>query len=321
MVLNVGHPERLHVAAGAVFDDRHRVLICKRAPHAHQGDLWEFPGGKLEPGESSASALRRELREEVGIEVVAARPLIRVRHDYPDREVMLDVWRVERFSGEAAGHEGQPVRWVEPSELVRYRFPAANRPIIKAARLPDRYLITPEPGRELGRFLGQLESALRRGISMVQLRTRQISAADYRFLVRAARDVCHAHKARLLINAEPSLVQELGVDGVHLNSTRLLAMHERPLDPGYLVGASCHDRRELEHACALDLDFVVVSPVRETTSHPRAKGIGFGGLREMTQLADLPVYALGGMCESDLSSAFEHGAQGIAAIRGLWFNP
>lgn len=318
MVLNTGYPERLHVAVGVVFDDSHRVLICRRASHAHQGDLWEFPGGKLEHGESSASALRRELREEVGIEVIAARPLIRVRHDYPDRKVLLDVWRVERFSGEAAGHEGQPVRWVEPQALVRYRFPVANLPIIKAARLPDRYLITPEPGRELGNFLGHLDSALARGISLVQLRSRQSSSADYRFLVRAVRDICHAHKAKLLINAEPSLAQELDVDGVHLNSARLMTLHERPLDAGYLVGASCHDRRELEHASALGLDFAVVSPVRETTSHPGAKGIGLGGLREMTELADLPVYALGGMSESDLPGVFEHGAQGIAAIRGLW---
>jgi len=321
MVPENSHSERLRVAAGAVFDDRQRVLICRRPPHAHQGDLWEFPGGKLEPGESIASALRRELREEVGIEVISARPLIRVRHDYPDRKVLLDVWRVDRFSGVATGHEGQPVRWVLPRDLERYRFPAANLPIIKAVSLPDRYLITPDPGGDIDNFLARLDDALRRGISLVQLRARQHSSADYRVLVREVLGICHAHKARLLINAEPSLAQELGVDGVHLSSARLLALDERPLDAGCVVGASCHDQRELEHACAMDLDFAVVSPVRETVSHPGAKTLGFGGLRELTERADLPVYALGGMSMSDLVSTFEHGAQGIAAIRGLWLSP
>ena len=320
MVLKVDYPERIHVAAGAVFDDRQRVLICQRPPHAHQGGLWEFPGGKLEPGETIESALRRELVEETGINVISARPLIRVHHDYPDREVLLDVWRVERFTGKAAGHEGQPIRWVLPRELSRYRFPAANRPIIKAVSLPDRYLITPEPGADVENFLIYLDAAVSRGVTLVQLRSKQRALADYRVLVRQALGVCRARNARLLLNTEPSLALELGADGVHLTSARLLALRERPLDSRYVIGASCHDRQELEHACAMNLDFAVVSPVRETASHPDAKALGFHGLRNLTEQADLPVYALGGMAETDLERAFEHGAQGIAAIRGLWLS-
>ena len=92
-------PARVHVAAAAIFDDRGRVLISRRPAHLHQGDLWEFPGGKLEPGESVESALHRELYEELGICVQAARPLIRVLHDYHDKSVLLDVWRVDNFTG------------------------------------------------------------------------------------------------------------------------------------------------------------------------------------------------------------------------------
>jgi 8-oxo-dGTP diphosphatase len=320
MVLHADYPHRIHVAAGAVFDDRQQVLICRRPPHAHQGGLWEFPGGKLEAGETIESALRRELREETGIDVISARPLIRVHHDYPDREVLLDVWRVERFSGTAAGNEGQAVRWVLPRELARYRFPAANIPIIKAVSLPDRYLITPEPGADVGSFLAHLDAAICRGVTLVQLRAKQRAPADYRILVKQVIGVCHARNARLLLNSEPLLARELGADGVHLNSARLLALRERPLDSSYLVGASCHDRQELEHACAMNLDFAVVSPVRETASHPGAQALGFAGLRELTEQADLPVYALGGMAETDLKRVFEYGAQGIAAIRGLWLS-
>jgi len=318
--MKADNPVRIHVAAAAVFDDRQRVLICRRPPHTHQGGLWEFPGGKLEPGETIESALRRELMEETGINVTSARPLIRVHHDYPDRRVLLDVWRVERFTGTAAGHEGQPIRWVLPGELKRYRFPAANIPIIKAVSLPDRYLITPEPGTDVDNFLVRLDAAIRRGGVLVQLRVKQSLHTDYRVLVKQALGVCHSRNARLLLNTEPSLALELGADGVHLTSARLLALHERPLDSGYLVGASCHDLKELEHASAMNLDFAVVSPVLETASHPGAKALGFTGLRNLTEQADLPVYALGGMTETDLVRSFDHGAQGIAAIRGLWLS-
>jgi 8-oxo-dGTP diphosphatase len=319
--MKADNPERIHVAAAAVFDDRERVLICRRPPHAHQGGLWEFPGGKLEPGETIETALRRELREEVGINVISTRPLIRVHHDYPDRNVLLDVWRVERFSGRATGHEGQPVRWVLPEDLARYRFPSANTPIVKAVGLPERYLITPEPGVDIDNFLIHLEAAIRRGVLLVQLRVKAWTLPDYRDLVKQVLGICRAQKARLLLNAEPSLALELGADGVHLTSARLLALRERPLDSHHLVGASCHDWHELKHACAMNLDFAVVSPVRETASHPGAKALGFTGLRDLTERADLPIYALGGMAETDLFSVFEHGAQGIAAIRGLWLSP
>jgi 8-oxo-dGTP diphosphatase len=319
MVLKTHHPERIHVAAAAVFDGD-RVLICRRPPHVHQGGLWEFPGGKLEAGETIESALRRELREEIGIDITSARPLIRVHHDYPDREVLLDVWRVEGFAGKAVGHEGQPIRWVSPQELGRYRFPAANKPIIKAVCLPDRYLITPEPGADVEKFLVHLDAAASRGVALIQLRAKQWPLPDYQVLVKQALEVCHARNARLLLNAEPSVALELGADGVHLTSARLLALRERPLDSRCVVGASCHNRQELEHACTMDLDFVVVSPVRETVSHPGAKALGFVGLQDLTEQADLPVYALGGMTDTDLVRAFGHGAQGIAAIRGLWLS-
>jgi 8-oxo-dGTP diphosphatase len=321
MVIETDNPKHIHVAAAAVFNQRRHVLISRRPLHVHQGGLWEFPGGKLESGETVESALRRELREEIGIDVISARPLIRVRHDYPDRAVLLDVWRVDRFAGHAAGHEGQPTRWVSPRDLGQYRFPAANWPIIKALRLPDRYLVTPEPGPDLPGFLERLDAAVRRGVALVQLRAKQCPLPAYRSLVKQVLEVCHARDARLLLNSEPSLAAELGADGVHLTSSRLLALRGRPFDESRLVGASCHDARELGHACAMNLDFAVVSPVRETRSHPGMDTLGFAGLRELTERADLPVYALGGLGESDLGRVFEHGAQGIAAIRGLWLSP
>jgi len=303
-----------HVAAAVIDDGQGRVLISQRPGHVHQGGLWEFPGGKLEAGETPEAGLKRELHEELGIAVQAARPLIRVYHAYPDKSVLLDVWRVTRYRGEPAGLEGQPIEWVASGDLCDYRFPVANEPIIKAAQLPDRYLITPEP---CPGFLAKLEQVLAGGISLVQLRAKAMSPADYRALAPEVLSVCRAANARLLLNADPQLAQELGADGVSLSSARLMALVERPVNLK-LVAGSCHTQAEVEHACALGLDFVAVSPVQETRSHPGAVVLGFDGLRALTELATVPVYSLGGMGEADLDAAFQYGAQGIAAIGGIW---
>jgi len=310
-------PVRIHVAAAAIFDDHGRVLISQRPAHVHLGELWEFPGGKLEPGETATDALYRECHEELGISVQAARPLIRVVHDYPDKAVLLDVWRVDDFAGTAAGCEGQAIQWVDVGKLGEYSFPAANTPIIKAVCLPDCYLITPEPGLEHSRFLQMLERVLARGVSLVQLRARQLPVQDYRALAAEVLQLCRQAGARLLLNAEPAFAVETGVDGVHLTSSRLRGLSARPLGDEYLVGASCHTQEEVRHAGALGLDFIVVSPVQQTSSHPDAQLLGFDGLQRLTEVASLPVYALGGMQLSDMEAAFRHGAQGIAGISGF----
>jgi len=311
-------PVRVHVAAAAVFDGRGRVLISRRPAHVHQGDRWEFPGGKLEPGESVESALHRELYEELGIRVQTARPLIRVLHDYDDKSVLLDVWRVDNFTGTAMGCEGQAIEWVSIDALGDYRFPAANTPIIKAVSLPDRYLVTPDPGLDHDVFLKELENTLACGISLLQLRAKQLPDAALRALVAKVQLRCRQAGARLLLNAETAVAAELGVDGVHLTSARLRALSARPLDSDHLVGASCHTLEEVQHAGDLGLDFVVVSPIKQTSSHPGVQSLGYGRLLQLTEQATLPVYALGGMLVSDLDEVFRHGAQGIAAISGLW---
>ena len=122
-------PSPIHVAAAVIHDERGRILIALRPEHLHQGGLWEFPGGKVEAGEDSRRALARELKEELGIHVDKAHPLILIPYRYPDREVLLDVWCVDRFSGEAHGREGQEIAWVLPGDLSQYRFPPANLPI------------------------------------------------------------------------------------------------------------------------------------------------------------------------------------------------
>jgi 8-oxo-dGTP diphosphatase len=125
---------RLHVAVGVIRNSAGEILISKRHQDSHQGGLWEFPGGKLEPGETVFEALQRELLEELGIHVLSAQALVLIDHDYKDKAVSLDVWLVDDFEGNAEGREGQPLEWVLPAQLGVYQFPAANEPIVRACQ-------------------------------------------------------------------------------------------------------------------------------------------------------------------------------------------
>jgi len=308
----------VHVAAATVFDDSGRVLITRRPDHVHQGGLWEFPGGKIETGESVSVALARELHEEVGIDVQQARPLIRVKHAYPDKEVMLDVWRVDGFSGEAHGKEGQPFKWVEPGQLADFSFPEANLPIIRAVQLPDQYLITPDPGGDTQAFLRQLEKGLSNGVRLVQLRAKSLSQEDYVKLATQVKKLCVEFGARLILNSDPELVAIVDADGVNLTGKRLLALDDRPLPYNKWVAASCHTEEDIFHASQIGVDFAMLSPVQATASHPETEPLGWNKFQAVCERASFPVYALGGVKSDDLGKAFDHGAQGIAAIRALW---
>lgn len=123
---------RVHVAVGVILNDRGEILISKRHVESHQGGLWEFPGGKLEAGESVLQALQRELLEELGIVIGSSRALMEISHDYSDKQVLLDVWLINEFSGSASSREGQPLRWVAPAALTDFNFPVANVPIVEA---------------------------------------------------------------------------------------------------------------------------------------------------------------------------------------------
>jgi len=309
---------QIHVAAGAIQDSLGRILITKRHDHVHQGGLWEFPGGKLEPGETPEQGLARELFEELGIRVRTCRRLIRVHHDYGDRHVLLDVHRVSAYAGKPRGREGQPLAWVHPGDMDPRSFPAADRPIITSLRLPVLYLITGDDPCDRSAFTTRLSRALERGIRIVQLRAHALGDADYARVATDAYAICEQQGARLLLNRNPLLVRDLPCHGLHLTSARLTALAHRPLDDGCLVGASCHDAKDLERAADLGLDYVLLSPVQRTASHPDALPLGWDGFAALADGAALPVYALGGLGPRDLDRAFVHCAQGIAAIRGLW---
>jgi len=305
------------IVVGIVLDAQGRVLLARRHPDSHQGGLWEFPGGKREPGESAAAALHRELLEEVGLEAGRPEPWMRVVHAYPDRQVSLDVWRVEAWSGRPRGREGQALEWVAPDDLAAHPMPAANRAIVNALRLPGLYVISDQPRGEKD-FLSTLEAVLAGGCRLFRLRARMTDGEAYRALAATASRLCAAAGARLMLDTDPALVQALHAGGLHMTSRELMACNRRPLAEPFLVGASCHNAAELAHAKAIGADFAVLSPVRATISHPDAEPIGWEGFRQLVYGAGIPVYALGGMQAGDLAAARGRGGQGIAMLGGIW---
>ena len=310
--------QTIQVVAAVLADADNRILITQRTAGKFMAGYWEFPGGKLEAGETSLTGLKRELREELGITAQYARPLIRLTHVYPEMQVDLDVWRVTHYSGKPHAAEQQSLAWVRPRELSGWSLLPADGPIITAIRFPPLLLVTPSPTADRERFLQTLEQALKHGVDLVQLRAPDLSASDYVSLARAAIAICHRQGARIILNTEPEVARDVGADGVHLSNARLLCISSRPLSEDFLVGASCHDEIGLRMASACGLDYVVLGPVQATPSHPQAKPLGWDGFKRLASCSTLPVYAIGGMLPEYLQQIRDLGGHGIAAMRGLW---
>ncbi|MBX9753577.1 MAG: Nudix family hydrolase [Pseudomonadaceae bacterium] len=310
--------KRIHVAAAVIRGADGRILLARRADQQHQGGLWEFPGGKVEAGETVAAALRRELQEELGITVTSARPLIKVQHDYPDKQILLDVWLVSAFSGEPHGAEGQPLAWVAPRQLPEYEFPAANAPIVQAARLPAQYLISPD-GLEPKAVLQGIQAAVASGIGLIQLRAPNGYDPQYRDLAVDAVGLC-AGKAQLMLKGPLEWLGDFPAAGWQLSAKQLrqYAAKGRPFPAERWLAASCHNAEELALAAQMGVDFVTLSPLQPTLTHPDAAPLGWDLARELIGACNLPVFLLGGLSPQDSERAWQIGAQGVAGIRAFW---
>ena len=310
--------KRIDVAAAVIRGNDGRILIARRADTQHQGGLWEFPGGKVEVGETVEAALVRELREELGIEVHASRQLIAVSHDYPDKQVRLLVHEVSAFSGEPRGVEGQPLAWVAPRELGSYAFPEANQAIVAAARLPDQYLITPD-GLETPALLRGIQQAVAQGVGLIQLRAPNGYDPQYRDLAVDAVGLC-AGKAQLMLKGPLEWLGDFPSAGWHLTAAQLrkYAAQGRPFPQHRWLAASCHNAEELALAEQMGVDFVTLSPVQPTQTHPDASPLGWAEAERCIAGFDRPVFLLGGVGPDDRERAWQVGAQGVAGIRAFW---
>ncbi|HET7158737.1 MAG TPA: Nudix family hydrolase, partial [Burkholderiales bacterium] len=290
-------------------------LAQRPAGKAYAG-YWEFPGGKVEPGESAPDAMRRELHEELGIDAGECYPWLTRDFDYEHASVRLRFQRIFKWRGELHGREGQQFAWQSARALTVSPILPANGPILRALELPAVYGIS--NAAELGReeFLRRLRVALSRGLRLIQLREKQLPFADLHELALQVVGMAHASGARVIINTDVDLAKSVNADGVHLTAAQLSALTVRPgVD---WVGASCHDANEIERAIRLGADFLAVGPVLATPTHPGAATLGWEALRALIDGCRVPVYALGGMRSGDLESAMRAGAHGVAMLRGAW---
>ena len=307
----------VQVAVAVIENAQGEFLIAKRPSHLHMGGYWEFPGGKVESDETVFMALQREIREELNLQIDSAVPFIRIPFQYPEKLVVLDVWRVTEYSGEAMPMENQLLKWVSFDDLSLYPFPPANRSILTALKLPERLLIT-GAFQTAAECLYRTQRAVERyGIAGVQFRAPHLSVDKYRDIAEQLGAYCEQNNIQFFVNA-PSSNGICGVTGVHLTTQRLLQQGAIQREEGLLLSAACHDDKELAMALAAAVDFVLFSPIKLTSSHPDTVAKGWDALRQFISNCPVPVYALGGMQDDDLVLARQCGAQGIAAISVWW---
>ncbi|MEC9359545.1 MAG: Nudix family hydrolase [Pseudomonadota bacterium] len=302
----------VRIAVGVLRRTNGDVLIAQRPDGKEAAGWWEFPGGKIEAGESVEQALHRELREELGIRLQSARRLIVLRHAYPGKTVELDTWLVERWQGDPQSLEDQALAWSSLGRLGDYRLLPADGPILNALRLPSQYLITPPDisADELVRRLPALPTE-------ALLRLRLPRLADVGYCRLAAQVAGYWAPERLVLDRDPALSAALGA-GWHASEAALFELAQRPFGaPGWML-ASCHDAKSLARARELAFDAAVLGPVWPTPSHPSAPTLDWPAFGALAADAGLPVYAIGGVGPQQLDEAWRSGAQGVAGI-SAWF--
>jgi len=308
----------VEVAAAVLIRADGATLLAQRPAGKAYPGYWEFPGGKIEPGESVGEALRREIREELGFEIERAYPWITRVFTYPHAKVRLHFHRVYAWRGEPRPFEHTAIAWERPEAITVAPLLPANAPVLRGLLLPAEYAITRAGELGVEPFLLRLDARLQGGLGLVQVREKTLGREALKDFAQRVVALARAHGAKVIVNADTSLAREIGADGAHLTAEQLGTASDRPDLPW--CGASCHSSEELRRAEALGVDFAVLGPVRSTPSHPGSVPLGWERFREIARGAAVPVYALGGIVPGDLELALSCGAHGIAMVRGSWGN-
>lgn len=306
------------IAIGVIFNQQDQVLIAKRQHDKHLAGYWEFPGGKLMPGESFKTALRRELVEEVGINALTAIKFFATRYQYTDRNLTFQCFKVTNYSGDVTLSSYQSRRWVSLNELAEVGFPAANHAIIDALTLPMQYVIADE--NIMGaKLFSSVESQLKSGARLIQHRAGSIAESEYVANSHRLKYLCSQYGAKYLANCPLDWLSRVKPSGVHLNSHSLKEVFEgnQQIYDFELYSAACHNEEDISMANQLGLRCLLIGPVNFTMSHPGGNKLGWKRFNQLCSYANVPVYALGGMCVNDYRTAVMHGGQGIAAIRAF----
>lgn len=298
----------IEVAAAVIQRPDGRFLLAQRPAGKVYAGYWEFPGGKIEPGEPAERALARELHEELGIEVRTAYPWITREYVYPHGHVRLNFYRVLAWDGEPHPREDQAIAWQAlDASMVAPMLPA-NAPVLASLALPHEYAITDAARMGTAQLLAALARRLGEGLRLVQVREPTLTAELRALFTEQVVGLAHRYGAKVLTKAPTP-----GADGVHYTAAELMALGARPAQG--LAAASCHTRDELERAMALGLDFAVLGPVLEKSG---AAPLGWERFAAIARGATIPVYAIGGLIPGEIENAWRAGAHGVAMIRGSW---
>jgi len=307
----------IKVVAAVLVNSNSEVLLAQRPEGKVFSGFWEFPGGKIEAGESPRDALSRELSEEIGIKIENSREWISRTHQYPHGTVNIQFFRVTDWSGVPRGREGQTLSWESPQKIGVEPLLGPNVCILKALTLKDEYLITNATEFGVPNFLEQLRRVTSSGDRLIQIREKGLVGSELKEFCEQAISIIRVREDNIvLVNDDVALARSVRADGVHFTSNSLRRLGKRP-DIGWCA-ASCHNIDDLKKASSLGLDFVVLSPVKTTLSHPDANPLGWDQFSHMANYSNVPVYALGGMVPSDLSDAWKSGAAGVSLMRSAW---
>ena len=304
------------VAVAVITKPDGAFLMAQRPAGKPYAGYWEFPGGKVEPGETVYAALVREIQEELGITVTRAYPWVTQIFTYPHATVKLHFYRVTAWQGEPQPHEGQIFSWEHAEAVTVTPVLPANGPILRGLSLPSVMGVTNLAELGEAMFFARLETALQQGLRLLQVREKHLTEAALVAFAQRVTKRAHIYGARVLLNAAPALAQAAAVDGLHLTAQSLTQTERRPTVAW--CGASCHTRQELAHAAQLQLDYALLGTVLPSASHPQAPTLGWDRVRECTHDYPLPIYVIGGMQPQHLETAWECGAHGIAMLRAAW---
>jgi 8-oxo-dGTP diphosphatase len=295
----------IEVAAAVIQRRDGAILLAQRPAGKVYAGYWEFPGGKIEPGEAPPAALARELHEELGIEIGEPYPWVTRVYTYPHGTVRLRFFRIHDWNGEPHPREDQAIAWQQPGATMAAPMLPANAPVLHALSLPTEYAVTHAAHFGVAEMLARLERRLASGLRLLQIREPTLEEAKRDLFATQAIGLAHRFGCKVLTKTPfPD------ADGIHFTASQLMSLGEKPEG---LVAASCHSREELQRAMALELDFAVLGPVKD-----KSPALGWGRFRDIAAATSIPVYAIGGLTRADLPAAWRAGAHGVAMIRGAW---
>jgi 8-oxo-dGTP diphosphatase len=295
----------IEVAAAVIQRADGAFLLAQRPQGKVYAGYWEFPGGKVEPGEPPDRALARELHEELGVDIGPPYPWITRVYTYPHGTVRLNFFRVFEWRNEPHPREHQAIAWQDAGAPMAAPMLPANAPVLAALALPVEYAVTNAAGYGVADMLARLERRLEQGVKLVQVREPGLRPQQRDLFTRQVIGLAHRHGCKVMVKLP---LPE--ADGIHFTAAELMKLRARP---DGLVAASCHTRAELDHAMTLGLDFAVLGPVKD-----KPPALGWGRFAALARGASIPVYAIGGLTRADLQDAWRAGAHGVAMIRGAW---